>query len=377
MGNSIGHLATLKLGLATFHLEGDEFCRAFAIAHDGLRQFFCHAQHGGPERSPVNTVQRFNRRMRGLVGGDHHKGVIGRSVTIDRHPVERTLSQFCRQLLHHSLTDTGVGRHKAQHGGHIGPNHARAFADAGDAHQGATNQHLRSKCFGHGVGGHDALGGAQPIVFAHVCQRAVQPGLNPLNRQGFHDDTGGKGQHLGRRDAELARQGQTRAHGSDAPIFTRACIGIAGIDEQGPNAGTAGKMLPAQLHRRCTKPVLGEDTRHRSARIDQHHGQILALGFANAGFSHADAHAGDRIKLVRVRGRQIDRHTSLSNQDQMIQNSSQKMGRGNQPGPIDVARICLRPAYRGSVCTFCHCRKDTAHCDRHGERFRPEWSIFS
>ena len=132
MRHRIGHLAAFGSGFTAFYRDGDELGGAFAIAHDGLGQLAGNVKQGAAQGLAVGTVQRSHSRMRGLLAGNQHKRIVGGGVAIDRDAVEGAFSDFLGQLLEQSRSNAGIGRHKTQHGGHVGPDHASALGNAGD-----------------------------------------------------------------------------------------------------------------------------------------------------------------------------------------------------------------------------------------------------
>ena len=129
-----------------------------------------------------------------------------------------------------------------------------------------------------------------------------QTGHDALVGQRFHDDAGGKRQHLLRLDVELL--GQSRAHrlGIQQTLRTGASIGHPGVDHQCTNGLATGQMRAAQLHGRGTKTVLGEHTGHGSARVEQKHGEVFAVGFAHARLHHTDAQTSHRMQITGLGG---------------------------------------------------------------------------
>ena len=189
MGNGIGHFAAFVTGLAAFNFDGDELGRAFAVAHDGLRQLFGYAKHSRAQSLAVRAGQCRDRRVLGLVASHHHKRVVGGCVAIHRDAVERAFRQLVGQLPHDRLRDTGISGHKTQHGRHIRANHACAFADTGDSHWCATQRNAGRKSLGHCVCGHDGFSRVSPVVSLGVGNGGGQACFNPLVGQRLHDHT--------------------------------------------------------------------------------------------------------------------------------------------------------------------------------------------
>ena len=103
-------------------------------------------------------------------------------------------------------------------------------------------------------------------------------------------------------DVELDGQRDTGAQGATPAIGAGAGIGVAGVDQQGADVIGARQMLAAKLDRRCAKAVLREDAGDRRAWVEQHHGEVLAVGLAHTRFGDAQAHAGNRKQVSRIGG---------------------------------------------------------------------------
>ena len=67
-----------------------------------------------------------------LACGNDDKGVIGRSVTVNRDAVKRHIGEFFGELIEQRLGNASIGRQITQHGCHVGADHAGALADASD-----------------------------------------------------------------------------------------------------------------------------------------------------------------------------------------------------------------------------------------------------
>ena len=311
VGDGIGHLAALFTSLAAFHAHGDELGCPLAVAHDGLGQLLRHIQHGSQQGLPFGAVQRGYGCVGCLVGRHHHERIVGRGVAIDRHAVERPVCQMACQLLHYRCIHTGIGGQKAQHGRHVGADHACALADACDGHGGTTDLGLGAERLGQGVRGHDAFGGARPVVRLRIGQRGGQTGLDAVGGQGLHDHASGKRQHLLGRHVQQARQGLAGRARTRQAIGPRAGVGVASVDDHGAHAFACGQMLAAHLHRRCAKAVLREDASHAGPFVQQKHREVLAIGLADARFGHANTNTCDGMQVSRHRGQKIYRHRVL------------------------------------------------------------------
>ena len=280
MCNGVGHLAALSTGLASFYLDSDELSSTLSITHDGLRQLACHLQHSLQQGLALRTLQTGYGRVLRFVGGDDHKRIVGRSIAIHRDAVERAFGQCQRQLLHQGRCNACVGGYITQHGGHIGADHACAFADARHAHRDAANLHLCASCFWHSVCGHDAFSSIRPLLgTARVaccgdgCGHARD---DAVVWQLLHDDAGGKRQHLIGRNVQDLSQSLAGFMRALQAFLASPRIGVASVDHHRANALTSIQMVSANLHRGCTKPVLCENAANGCTLVNQDNGQIFA-----------------------------------------------------------------------------------------------------
>ena len=309
MGNGVGGQAAFLLGLATIDLHGDELGRALAIAHDGLGQQAGHVLQSGFQRLGIGAgVPIGDRCIARPVCGHDDEGIVGRGVAINRHAVERALGQLPGQPLQQRRGNGRIGGQKAQHGRHVGANHARALADAGNGHGFAIHRYLAAVGLGLGVGGHDAFGGGQPVVCLGVGNGSGQAGRNALDRQRLHDHAGRKRQDLRGGHAQFLGQGGAGGAGAGQAIGPSAGIGIARIDEQGANALAACQMLTADLHGRGAIAVLRKHPGHAGAFVEQKNTHVFAVGFAHTGFGHANAHTGNGVQISSLGQGKIDGH---------------------------------------------------------------------
>ena len=129
-----------------------------------------------------------------------------------------------------------------------------------------------------------------------------QTGHDAVVGQRLHDDAGGERQHLLRVDVELLGQSRTHRLGIQQTLRTGACVGHPGVDHQCTDGLPTGQMRAAQLHGRGTKTVLGEHTGHRSARVEQKHSEVFAVGFAHARLDHTDAQTSHRMQITGLGG---------------------------------------------------------------------------
>ena len=98
--------------------------------------------------------------------------------------------------------DLRVREHEAEHGRHVGRDHAAALGDAADPDLGIADPGGADRRLGERVGGHDAARRLFPSVFAERGVQARQGRGQPLVRQHLADHARGGEEDLLRRAAE-------------------------------------------------------------------------------------------------------------------------------------------------------------------------------
>ena len=278
--------------------------------------------------------------MRSLVRGDQHEGIVGRGVAIDGDAIERTIGQLFGQIWQQGRIDARVGGHKAEHGGHVGADHARTLADASDAHGPPAHLHLHASRFGHGVGGHDAFCRLGPVGGLRIGQRSWQACHNAVHGQRLHDHAGRKRQHLRGHTVQQRSQGLARLTCMGQARCARARIGVARVDDQSPHRTARGQVLTTDLHRGGAKAVTGEHTGHAGTLVQQEHGEVFAVGFAHTRLGDADAHPRDRSELSGVQWGQIHRHKNFQKNDLRSKRPAHTTDRSPFCARRPIRRVC-------------------------------------
>ena len=155
-----GDRATDDFGLlfagGACNADRDELGGAFTIAGDLFGQV--DARLG--ERFLKFLARRLDAR--GAVGEDEQR-VVGAGVAVDGDAVERAARSVLQAQAQARRRDNRVGHHHAEHGGHVGMDHAAALGGAGQAP--AFVREFDAGRFGDHVGGHDRGGGGVEAVF--------------------------------------------------------------------------------------------------------------------------------------------------------------------------------------------------------------------
>ena len=307
-GNGVGNLLGFFAAFGVVHADGDEFARALAVADDGLRQFEGEAAEQFFQLAVARVGDVVDFALAAFAGGDDNEAVVGAGIAVYRDAVERHIGDFLRQQLQNGLGDFGIGGDKAEHGGHVGMDHARAFGDAGGADGMVfADAAFARGGFGYGIGGHDGAGGVEPACGGDFGQ----DGDDAVGRQGFENDAGGEGQHLADGAADLF--GCRFAHGQRAvdAVGARACVGVAGVDNEGAYAVGVEKVAFADTHGRGAEAILREHRADGAAARQHHQGEVVVMRLFDAGLAGEHADAVDGQQAVGGGRLVVDRHFVL------------------------------------------------------------------
>ena len=122
------------------------------------------------------------------------------------------------------LFHVGIGQDEAEHGGHIGLNHAGAFGETGEPDGLAADFNFNRQAFGDEVGGHHRFRGIESVVRREVFVQFLDSVGNFIHRQEFTDGSGGADKDIGGVDAE--RAGSQCGHGLGVGLALRAGAGV-------------------------------------------------------------------------------------------------------------------------------------------------------
>ena len=185
---------------------------------------------------------------------------------------------MAQHVLEHGPVDGAVGGDGAEHGAHVGVDHAGAFGD------GTNGDGLAADLGGHGdlldlqVGGQDGVGRVVGCLLG-VSQSRHQggdPGLDGSDVQLHADDAGGAdGEVLGSQ-----ARGGGRSGGHALGIFHAlggAGVGVAAVQDDALGL-VIGQMLLGQDHGVGLDHVAGVRPGGGAGHVRQDHGQVLLVG---------------------------------------------------------------------------------------------------
>ena len=227
------------IGGRAANFDFDHVPGAFAIGDDLQGERLADELQRGAEFFPIVVCVRDFRRA-GCAVGKQRDGVVRGGVAIHGDGVEGSLDDGAQRAGEQRGGNGGVGGEKAEHGGHVGMNHSRAFGAAEDTNLFAADAAFCGGPFGARVRGHDGAGkfreGAgiarwrartrRGIAFTIFCQRSGAP-MTPVEQTRICDGC--------RRPSSRASFSAVVAAAAKA-FRAGAAIGVAGIDDHAAHA---------------------------------------------------------------------------------------------------------------------------------------------
>ena len=159
--------------LGARHLAGQQLgCALAVLGHDGA-QLLAHLVERSHERLVIRAHAGLDGGVaRHAVGqdGDH---VVGGGVAVYAEHVEGIGRHGGERALERHGGDGCVGGQEAEHGGHVGRDHAAALGDAAQLAHFAAQGEAHGNLLGDGIGGHDGLSRAR-AAGGRILQRVGQ-----------------------------------------------------------------------------------------------------------------------------------------------------------------------------------------------------------
>jgi hypothetical protein len=115
-------------------------------------------------------------------------------------------------------------------------------------------------------------------------------------------------------------------------------------------------MLAADLHRRGAKAVLREHASHAGTFVQQKHGEVLAVGLADAGLGTPIRTPAMGCRSAATGARRLTGMGCLSKNCGRLSAKPRAQMKTRAEARV-VWCYCIRPACRGTACIFCRCRR--------------------
>ncbi len=171
---------------------------ALAVPGDGPGQLLAELAEG-LQKDGVAVILPLDEGIARSAVGQHRAHIVGGGVPVHRHPVEGAGDHLVEGLGEHLPGDGAVGGDEAQHGAHVGMDHAGALGDGAECHGPAADRAGEGKLLLHRVGGHDGagrrVGAFRPGGEAR--RRLRHPRPNGGDVEGLADDAGGGHHEVG------------------------------------------------------------------------------------------------------------------------------------------------------------------------------------
>jgi hypothetical protein len=232
----------------------------------------------------------------------------------------------CERRLRH----LGIGRDEAEHGCHVGADHAGALRDAGDRDLAPADFHAARGGLGHRVGGHDGVRRIMPVVGIEIRNGCGNPaiGVRPAAASRITPVENGR-TCSGAIESFCADCGAGSACCKPA-LLASAGVGDAGVDDQRTDVAAKFQMAAADVHRCGAKAVAGKHAGYAAPGVECQHGQVVAMRLTDGSRGDAETNAGNRI----------DGHCNLANGEGQRQcGGKRRLGelQPRQPVPAPLA----------------------------------------
>ena len=131
---------------------------------------------------------------------------------------------------------------------------------------------------------------------------------DPVDGKVLHDDAGGEREHLRFLDAERFRRGGAGRLRIGQSFGAGARVRDPRVHDNGADRLVVVEALAAERDGGGGEAVAREDARHAARLVDRDEQQVLAIGLADAGARHAQAHSRDGEEVFGARRLEVDGH---------------------------------------------------------------------
>mmetsp|Transcript_14189 Transcript_14189/g.48911 ORF Transcript_14189/g.48911 Transcript_14189/m.48911 type:complete len:318 (-) Transcript_14189:552-1505(-) len=140
--HALGHLLGVGVGPGALHVALEQHCRALAVPRDGLGQARAQRSERPFKRRRLGRRLVGDGRVARRAARQGDDGVVRARVAVHADLVEGGERGPLDHGAPHARRNRSVARHHAEHGGHVGVNHAGALGHAPDAHLDAAHVRL-------------------------------------------------------------------------------------------------------------------------------------------------------------------------------------------------------------------------------------------
>ena len=255
---------------------------------------------------PEVAARLCDRPVVGQTVGHQHQRVAGTGIPVHADGVKRIAQRHVQGLAQGVGLDRSVGHDIAQHGRHIGVDHARTFGQTGQGHGLAAKRQLTDRRLGKGIGRHYARQRVPKAPGRERVARLDNPGPHFFPRRQNTDLAGRRRQHQALVNAQLAADQTTRVVGQTQARPTGRDVGNPAVDHHSLELA-ALHPLQADQHRRALD-LIGGKGGHSGGRTVRHdQGQILFPARLDAARDAAETKAGHHHRFFF----DLDPHAAL------------------------------------------------------------------
>jgi hypothetical protein len=238
LADGFGGAAGVILSAGVADTDFDEFGDAFAIGDDHFGEFEHDLVKGAAEDAGFLGAGADEGGI-GLAVAHDDDGIVGAGVAIDGDAIEGEIDGVADSAFDFIFGDAGVGGDEAEHGGHVGADHAGAFGDTADAEGAVAARDFDGEGLGAGVAGHDGLGGFIGSFGVEFFAERIDEGSDAFHGHGHADDAGGADEDLAHADAEGFGGGLGHEFGVLDAARAGAGVGVAAVGDDGAGVGFA------------------------------------------------------------------------------------------------------------------------------------------
>ena len=282
LGQPLGVLLAAGPG----HFACDQPAGPLAVAGDGPGQIAAGVLQSGLE-GLIAAVLPLDERVARRAVGQHDTGVVGRGVAVHRDPVEGLGGHLPQGVLQQLLGDGAVGGDEAQHGAHVGVNHAGALGDGPQLDRFPAHVEGEGDLLFHCIGGHNGGGGAVGAVLSQVGGQLWHAELDGADIDGLADDAGGADGKVPRFPA--CSGGRGGAHGLGVFVAAgTAGVGVAAVGHDAPG-GAVLQVVHGHVDGGGLYPVQGIHPGGGTLPVREDHGQVVLVRAAAGLHAAVDA----------------------------------------------------------------------------------------
>ena len=243
----------------------DELGGPLPVARQGSNELGRQIAEGIAETRGSRAARTAQRSVPGPTVRQQQHGVAGRALAVDREAVVGPVRNFSQGAAQKGRGGGNVAEQEAQHGGHVGLDHARALGDAGQCHVATADAQRAPLELRHRVGGHDgARRAGQALRLDSSAAAWANARANLGHGQRLADHAGRSHQHVFARPLPArARRLRRHARGVAPPACAHRHVRDPAVDGDGARRCPDARARGTADHTGApTTAGAREDSRH-------------------------------------------------------------------------------------------------------------------